>query len=200
MTSPSVTWPRRTRRLVLRPYRADADRLLQIRNQPDVWRWLLRTEVDPAAFTKAWADGVADPLDHSAVVELDGAVIGWCSIEVQDGMGQDEAGPSPRSEGLLGYIFDTAYAGHGYAKEAAASMVAAAFDELGLHRVTAGCFADNTPSWKIMESLGMRREQHGVEDSWHAELGWLDGYTYAILDREWAARAEPAPTAVAAVR
>ena len=22
-------------------------------------------------------------------------------------------------------------------------------------------------------------------DSWHAELGWLDGFTYAILADEW---------------
>jgi hypothetical protein len=24
-----------------------------------------------------------------------------------------------------------------------------------------------------------------VGDSWHAELGWLDGFTYAILADEW---------------
>ena len=52
-------------------------------------------------------------------------------------------------------------------------------------RVTAGCFADNTPSWRVMERIGMRREQHGVKDSWHAELGWVDGYTYGILREEW---------------
>lgn len=31
----------------------------------------------------------------------------------------------------------------------------------------------------------MRREQHGVKDSWHADLGWIDGYTYGILREEW---------------
>jgi hypothetical protein len=31
----------------------------------------------------------------------------------------------------------------------------------------------------------MRREQHGIQDSWHAELGWVDGYTYGILASEW---------------
>ena len=30
----------------------------------------------------------------------------------------------------------------------------------------------------------MRREQHGVRDSWHAELGWIDGVTYALLSDE----------------
>ena len=36
-----------------------------------------------------------------------------------------------------------------------------------------------------LEKVGMRREQHGINDSWHAELGWIDGYQYALLDREW---------------
>ena len=31
----------------------------------------------------------------------------------------------------------------------------------------------------------MRREQHGVRDGWHADLGSIDGYTYAILADEW---------------
>jgi len=39
----------------------------------------------------------------------------------------------------------------------------------------------------VGEKVGMRREQHGVGDSWHAELGWLDGYTYALLEDEWRA-------------
>lgn len=53
--------------------------------------------------------------------------------------------------------------------------------------MTAGCFADNTASWRVMDKAGMRREQHGVKDSWHAELGWVDGYTYAMLREEWPA-------------
>jgi RimJ/RimL family protein N-acetyltransferase len=39
-----------------------------------------------------------------------------------------------------------------------------------------------------MEKLGMRREQHGVADSFHAELGWVDGFEYAILAEEWVQR------------
>ena len=39
-------------------------------------------------------------------------------------------------------------------------------------------------SCRVLEKAGMRREQHGVEDSWHAELGWVDGYQYALLARE----------------
>jgi RimJ/RimL family protein N-acetyltransferase len=187
VSTPDVTWPRRTERLVLRPYTPrDGERLLEIRNRPDVWRWLLKTRVDRVAFQAAWLRSVDDPHDHSCVVELDGHVIGSGSLEVLDGMGQDQ-GPAERAEGLLGYILDPAIAGRGYATEIAAELLSIAFDDLGLHRVTAGCFADNTASWRVMEKVGMRREQHGVKDSWHTELGWVDGYTYGILREEWQA-------------
>lgn len=62
------------------------------------------------------------------------------------------------------------------------------FTDLGLRRVVAHCFARNEASWRLMERVGMRREAHTVEDSLHAELGWLDGYSYAILAREWERR------------
>ncbi|MGO4244708.1 GNAT family N-acetyltransferase, partial [Janibacter sp. RAF20_2_2] len=102
-------------------------------------------------------------------------------------MGQVHAGQDiwSRAQGSLGYTIDPAHAGRGHGAHLARGLLSIAFDELGLHRVTAGCFADNTPSWRVMERIGMRREQHGVKDSWHAELGWVDGYTYGILREEW---------------
>ena len=174
----------RTPRLELRPARdEDMDRILEYRNLPEVTRWLLRTEVDPASFRDAWRQAVADPDDHSVAVALDGVVIGTVSLDVVDGMGQP--GMPPRTEAELGYTFDPAYGGRGYATEAVTAMVAHAFGRLGVRRITAGCFADNLASVRILEKLGMRREQHGVGDSWHAELGWVDGYTYALLAEEW---------------
>jgi RimJ/RimL family protein N-acetyltransferase len=174
----------RTERLLLRPVRAeDVDRMLEYRNLPEVTRWLLRTEVDPVSFRAAWSGVAQDPDDHSVAVVADGVVIGTVSLEVVDGMGQP--GAPTRTDAQLGYIFDPAYGGHGYATEAVAAMVAHAFDALGVRRITAGCFADNLPSVRVLEKVGMRREQHGIGDSWHAELGWVDGYTYAALAETW---------------
>ncbi len=174
----------RTERLELRPVRAeDVDRILEYRNLPEVTRWLLRTEVDPASFRAAWRRAAEDPDDHSVAVTLDGVVIGTVSLDVVDGMGQP--GMPPRTEAELGYVFDPAYGGHGYATEAVTAMVAHAFGRLGVRRITAGCFAGNLASVRILEKVGMRREQHGVGDSWHADLGWVDGYTYALLAAAW---------------
>ena len=108
------------------------------------------------------------------------------TLEVRDGSGQDGCEAAyERTEGLLGYLVDPAYAGRGIATAVARALLDTAFGELGLRRVTAGCFADNVASWRVMEKLGMRREQHGVADSFHAELGWVDGFTYGILAEEW---------------
>ena len=182
-----TTTTRRTERLELRPVvAADIDRILEYRNKPEVTRWLIRTTVDPDAFRAAWESAADDPHDHSVAVALDGTLIGTVSLELEDGMGQP--GMPERTEALLGYIFDPAYGGRGYAKEAVAAVVATAFTELGVRRITAGCFADNPASVRILEGLGMRREQHGVGDSWHEELGWIDGYTYALLASEWRSR------------
>jgi len=174
----------RTERLELRPVRdEDVDRILEYRNLPEVTRWLLRTEVDADSFRAAWRRTAQDPDDHSMAVARDGLVIGTVSLDVVDGMGQP--GMPSRTEAQLGYIFDPAYGGCGYATEAVSAMVAYAFDQLGVRRITAGCFADNLASVRILEKIGMRREQHGVGDSWHAELGWVDGYTYGLLAEAW---------------
>lgn len=188
MTKPEVTWPRPAGPLTLRPpTNADIDQILSWRNLPEVTRWLLRTTVEPDAFRKAWLDGIDDPDDHSVVAELDGVIVGTGSLEIRDGMGQLQGDAWRGAEGLLGYLVDPAHAGRGHATDLARALLDLAFTELGLHRVTAGCFADNIASWRVMEKVGMRREQHGVKDSWHAELGWVDGFTYAVLGEEWRA-------------
>ncbi len=184
MTRPEL-WPRHTDRLELRPpSEADLDAVLAWRNHPDVTRWLRRTHVDPTAFNEAWRAGADDPLDHGVVALAGGAVVGTISLEVVDGMGQGPDSPARGSEGLLGYLVDPAHHGRGYATELVRAALDLAFGDLGLRRVTAGCFADNIGSWRVMAMAGMRREQHGIRDSWHAEHGWVDGFTYAVLADE----------------
>jgi RimJ/RimL family protein N-acetyltransferase len=184
MTRPDL-WPRRTERLELRqPTEADLDALLSWRYHPEVNRWLLHTEIEPEVYRRLWYTGADDPLDHHVVAVADGTTIGTVSVMVADGMGQGPDSPALGSEGRLGYLLDPAHHGRGYATEMVRAALDLAFGELGLRRVTAGCFAGNIASWRVMEKAGMRREQHGVRDSWHEELGWVDGYTYAALADE----------------
>lgn len=89
----------------------------------------------------------------------------------------------------IGYIFNPAFWGHGYATEASRRVLRYGFEELGAHRVEAGCSPDNPPSWRLLERLGMRREGYFKEHVFfHTDDKgkpiWLDSYMYGILDRE----------------
>lgn len=172
-----------TDRLVLRPVaESDAERLLEFWNLPEVRRWVLRGEYSLSDMTMMLRRSASRPNDHTQAVLLGGVVIGTVNLELVDGYLQP-GGPT-QTVGDVGYTFDPAYGGQGHATEATRAVVDHAFDSLGVRRVTAGLFADNLPSVRLLERLGMRREQHGVRDSWHAELGWVDGYTYALLADE----------------
>jgi RimJ/RimL family protein N-acetyltransferase len=184
----SSPWPMRVGQLLLRDAReGDLDRMLSFRNDPTVNRFMLRTSVDPETFREEWLAVPASDTDFSCVAELDGTVVAIGFLDVVDGMGQP--GMPERTEAVIGYVVEPGSWGKGVASDLARGLLAAAFDRLGLRRVTAGCNADNPASARVLEKAGMRREQHGIEDSWHAELGWVDGYQYAILAREWHATA-----------
>ena len=183
---PSSPWPIRVGPLVLRDARADdLEPLLTLRNEPAVNRFMLRTHVDPETFRREWRATADSETDFSCVAELEGRVVAMGFLDVVDGMGQP--GMPTRTQGVIGYIVDPAFAGRGVGSSLARGLLAAAFGALGLRRVTAGCNADNPASARVLEKAGMRREQHGIQDSWHAELGWVDGYQYGLLDREWRA-------------
>ncbi len=147
---------------------------------------MLRTHVDPATFRREWREVPASATDFSCVAEHAGQIVAIGFLDVATGMGQP--GMPQLTEGVIGYIVDPAFANQGFGSTLARGLLAAAFDDLRLRRVTASCNADNPASARVLEKAGMRREQHGVEDSWHAELGWVDGYQYALLDKEWQAR------------
>lgn len=180
----SSPWPTRVGSLLLREAAAaDIERLLSFRNDPEVNRFMLRTSVGPETFRDEWLAVPTSESDFSCVVEVDGTAAAMGFLDIVDGMGQP--GMPKGTEGAIGYIVDPDFAGRGVASDLARGLLAAAFGHLGLRRVTASCNADNPASVRVLEKAGMRREQHGVEDSWHAELGWVDGYQYAILAREW---------------
>ena len=173
----------RTDRLVLRPLvESDAGRMLEFWNLPEVTRWLIRPVCTADELRESLRTATDDPHDHSLAVLADGLLVGTVNLELADGYLQ--AGVPTRTVAHLGYTFDPAHSGRGYATEAARAAVDHAFDDLGARRVTAGAFVDNLASVKVLEKLGMRREEHAVRDSWHAELGWLDGCTYALLADE----------------
>ncbi|GEK22617.1 GNAT family N-acetyltransferase [Cellulomonas xylanilytica] len=185
----AVAWPVRTARLSLRPATPDdADAVWRVRRRPGVDEWLSHTVGERDPYVVRFRDPAR--LAVTLVIEKDGEVIGDLMLQVEDSWAQDEL-ERPR-QATLGWVLNPEHGGHGYATEAVAELVRICFDDLGLRRVRAVCFTENEPSWRLMERLGMRREEHSVGDALHRSRGWLDGYTYALLADEWRARQRPA--------
>lgn len=66
--------------------------------------------------------------------------------------------PMINNEYNLGYIFNPLYTGKGYCTEASIVLVDYAFKELKANRVRAACNPENTPSWRVMEKIGLIKE------------------------------------------
>ncbi|MFB4271564.1 GNAT family N-acetyltransferase [Nonomuraea sp. GTA35] len=183
----TLDWPISTERLLLRRAAPDdLDATWAYRQLPETHEWV-------AAATETYDDYRErflreERLADLLVVELDGRVIGDLTLKVQDAWAQEEVAEQAEGvQGELGWTLDPSYGGKGYATEAVRALIDISFKRLGLRRLHADCFYDNEPSWRLMERVGMRREQHTVRDSLHRTKGWLDGLSYALLADEWPA-------------
>lgn len=105
----------------------------------------------------------------------DEQVVGYCRITITS--------ISLRNAEIGYFLHPTAW-GIGLATEVARTLLTFGFEELNLHRITAGCIDTNIASVRVMEKTGMQqegrlREEQRVNDRWHATL------LYAILEHEW---------------
>jgi RimJ/RimL family protein N-acetyltransferase len=184
----AVEWPVRTARLTIRPMVVgDVETLWQYRRLPSMYEWLGHD----FSTLERFAEKMSTPgsLARTLVLELDGRPVGDLYLHISDAWAQSDVAEQAQGvQAEIGWAIDPAYAGQGLATEAAAELLRICFEDLGLRRVKALCFADNVPSWRLMERLGMRREEYAVQDSLHRTRGWLDGMTYAVLADEWRAR------------
>jgi len=188
-------YPIYTARLILRPYhREDIDDLTAIQSHPSVARYLYWEPRDRAAtsadldrkLSESAIDQVGDRLSLAVVWRAVDRLVGGVSLRwlsQEDGTGE------------IGYVFHAGYGGRGLATEAASAVLRLGFKPpidggLGLHRVIGRLDARNTPSARVLERLGMRREAHFVENEF-VKGEWTDEVVYSILHREWLARRDP---------
>lgn len=181
----SPALPVRTERLVLREFRPDDfDALLTFHSDPANVLYVpfeARTpdEMRVALDKKIAGRALTGPGDHLdlAVTLSDGTLVGDLVVmlhAVEHGTVE------------VGWIFDPAHSGRGYATEAVRAMLGMVFDGLQARRVVACVEARNTASRRLCERLGMRQEAHLVENEvFKGELS--SEVDYALLSREWAA-------------
>ncbi|MFF3226723.1 GNAT family N-acetyltransferase [Nocardia suismassiliense] len=177
-------YPIVTERLLLRPATlADLDEMYAYKSQPDVCRYLpyepMSREQVAERISGLWArtelTEVGQALNLCVEEKASGRLLGdvvlfWRNAE--------------NRTGEIGYVFSPDAAGHGYATEAATELLRLGFEGLVLHRITAQLDARNTPSARVLERLGMRREAVHREDMWFKNE-WSDSAIYAMLAHEW---------------
>lgn len=183
-----------TARLRLRDWRAgDAEAFARLNGTPKVMEFL------PAVLDRAGSDALLARIrDHRAThgfalwaVEVKGgaAFVGAVGL-----MRVPETLPfHPALE--LAWRLDAAHWGNGYASEAAAACLGAAFDRLGAERVVAYTVPANVRSRAVMERIGLRRVDGGDFD--HPALP--EGHRlrrhvlYALTQAEWRGSVSPGP-------
>jgi len=188
----SEIWPVRTTRLeIRRGTEADLETIWKWRRLPEVNRWLTSAPSTFEEFRERYAEPerLATTLIIEMLSERSGEPprpIGDIMLRREDAWAQAEVADDARDvEAELGWTLDPAYAGHGYATEAIRAVIDVCFGALGLRRVHAGCFAANEPSWRLMERIGMRREEFSRKTALHRSGEWLDGMNYGLLAEEW---------------
>ena len=181
------TYPVRGERLLLRPLAVgDADALLAYRSRDDVCQYVpfepMSRDDILERIAGQWAR--TELTDEGQALTL-GAEVGETSELVGDVIlfwhSREHAG------GEIGYVFNPALGGRGYATEAANLMLRLGFEELGLHRIVARIDERNEASARLARRLGMRQEARLVSNELF-KGEWSNELDFAMLADEWYAR------------
>ena len=151
-----ITLPLETVRLRIRPFEpaSDAPALHELWGDAEAMRFV------PGAAQES-VDGTRARIQSA----LDRAPAGWGFWALEEREGRVVGGVGLFPEAWEGPEFELAYHvvpsawGRGYATEAAAALLDAAWHETDLERVLAFAFEDNRASRRVMEKLGMRYER-----------------------------------------
>jgi RimJ/RimL family protein N-acetyltransferase len=180
-------YPVRSERLLLRPLAVgDAGALHAYRSREDICRYVPFEPMNRDGIIQRirgmWAraeltdEGQALTLgaEVAETGELAGdVVLFWHSRE--------------HAGGEIGYVFDPAFGGRGYATEAANVMLQLGFEGMGLHRIVARIDERNGPSVRLAQRLGMRQEARLVDNEFF-KGEWSTELDFAVLAGEWHAR------------
>jgi RimJ/RimL family protein N-acetyltransferase len=189
-------YPVVTERLLLRPLSfADAEALLAYRSLPEVCRFVpfhpMTGEVIAERLRSSWSRRAIEAEGDALTL---GVELGECGRVIGDVVLFFRS--AEHRGGEVGWVFHPEHSGRGYATEATHALLHLAFDQLGLHRVTARVDSRNDASLRLAARLGMRREAHLVSNEYF-KGEWTDEIDVALLEEEWAAQHRAGPRSCA---
>lgn len=174
-----------TARLRLRPFHdADVEDLWPFVSDPELPRmmsWAAHTERSQTAAFIAWAkDSFARGTHVPWAIEVDGRAMGCISLDdIQYAL---RAWRVDRAE--LGYWIAPPLWGQGMMTEAAQAVMRCGFEDLGLHKITVRCIAENAGSRRVIEKLGFRPIGRLEDEVWR-DGRWWSVLCYELTAAEW---------------
>ncbi|MDE1467969.1 GNAT family N-acetyltransferase [Aurantiacibacter sp. D1-12] len=86
----------------------------------------------------------------------------------------------------IGYIMVPGNEGQGIARECLSALITHLFHEEGFVRIFGDVDPRNTPSNRLLASLGFTREAH-LRSAMKTHIGWCDTWLWGLLADEWPA-------------
>lgn len=176
-----------TPRLMLRPWtssEADVNAMWPYASDPEFPKqmsWAAHTDKDTTrAFLESNEKDLAAGTGVNWALIHGGKPVG--SIELANIRWQVAAWRIDRAE--LGYWIAPELAGKGLMTEAAHHVLLYAFDTLGLHKITVGCFEKNIASRRVIEKVGFRHVGRHDDDVWRYGA-WHAHLRYELTAAQW---------------
>lgn len=172
-----------TKRLLLRPFKlTDFDAYAAYHIKPDTYRFLYAASPDRSTLRRQFTADIrpvfaaeGDVFKLAVIVKETGQLVGEVSLRFTN---------KTALQADVAYVFNSAFAGQGYATEATQAIVDYGFDHLGLHRIAARIDAHNSGSIRVIERLKFRKEAHFLQKIIYNGI-WCDELVYAMLAHEW---------------
>ncbi len=184
--------PIRTGRLLLRPFdpAVDVDAFHAYRSLPEVCTFapiepISRQEtaerLSSPVFQRRRLDGDGEALLLAVELVATGELVGDVMLMCRS---------AEHQQGEIGYVIAPSFQGQGYATEAAQAILGLAFEDLGMHRVSARIDERHVASLTVARRLGLRLEARTRECQW-LKGEWITLTEWAMLHSEWNTYAGP---------
>jgi ribosomal-protein-alanine N-acetyltransferase len=161
---------------------ADLDDYQAIVGDDRVTNWLSFDSRDRAAAAK----GLTATIARSQLPERPDYLLAVTRLDDDRMIGFVRLGPTGVQAAHLGYAIAADHWGHGYATEAARTMLKFAFGPLELHRVSAAIGPENLASVAVVKRLGFSYEGR-IRHHVFTNDAWRDSLLYSLLASEFPA-------------
>lgn len=175
-----------TERLILRQATlSDAPDMFAYRSNPAIHQFLSTAPgsiADMQQFISLSAKELNEPgtwFQVAIVLRETNKVIGDIGLHFIDS--------DPHQHVEIGYTLSPGFHGHGIATEAVQKIISFLFNNLQKHHIIASVDPLNSPSFRLLEKLGFRKEAH-FKKSLFFKGEWVDDLIYGLLAEDWRSR------------